>query len=268
MFFIEWKNIFFMAFTTWGILAVISRFFVAVFCFFLMRFFFLRYKKSKAESQSPNYYYSGLTLFYGSVGIVLLFIGFQDLLQYAEILFINLETAFPDYDLAVMRGSYGWLSELLANLIRPIYLFLFIYAMIIFAIQIYPLEKFLHRKNFELWILGIAIILCATIYIPPLYLTIYAFMVLLYVIFALLLAFLVNLYLTGKIIKESVGIVRKRAFMNAVGFFLFLIGLIYSMRVGWTKVLLPGVPLDADVFFGDMVVLIAAIIYWRAFRTD
>jgi hypothetical protein len=251
----------------WEILAYVSRLSIAGLSMLMAIFFFKKYGESKASGTMPNYYFLGNSLFFLAMGSILLIVGvLEAMASFAEVKF-NFDTnRFPGY----VKGDNDllFLENLGSN---PIYVALTIFSLVMFSVQIFPLEIILGKKKIVSKFLLFAAALCILIYIPSIQFTYYSFGILLIAYFCVFLGLLMNCYLTGTIIKNSAGIVKKRAMMNFIGFFLFLIGLVWSMRVGWMDMILHlfGVdgPLDMDVLAGSIVMLFAMFLYWRGFST-
>ena len=217
-----------MAIDYWIFPAIISRFIVCIFCILLMLFFQNKYKISKKDGGTPNSYFTGLTWYFGVLGIILLLVGIEEILTVFGIFSIDLKTDFPGFDASATANTYGLLSKLSSNLLYPVFLMLLIICLVVFMIQIYPLEQILQRKKVIFWVLFSAVCANALIYIPFTLGTIYPYIAIFYGYFRnFSCVFLLNFYLTAVIIKQSAGEVRKRAIMNITGFFLFLFGLIW-----------------------------------------
>jgi hypothetical protein len=250
-------------------LAIISRFVVVVFGVIFMLFFLKRYQKSKIDSPSPNIYFLGQTLFFVCLSVLIFLVALQELLLYLNIITTDLtDWQFPNYDEnAAMFG-------LLKNLIRPIYIILQAIAILVFAVQIYPLETILGSKKIVSKLAVVSSISLGLIYIPFLTFTYYTLIVVFLGYIMLLVAFLVNFILTSKIIRQATGDVRRRAIMNITGFFIFLVGLVWTMRVGWTKAIGDIFNYDVpyhysfDVVFGDITILIAMYIMYSGVKEN
>lgn len=251
----------------WSIGGVITRLIVCLFCIYLTIFFRKKYVVTKTEGM-PNHYFHGLMWFFGMIALVMFGLFLTDYLNSAEIANFEVKGQFEGYG-PEMKEKFGLLSILLYNLMSPGYLMLSQVALLVFAAQMLPLEEMLNPKKPIFKTILIAVGLMCLIYIPGLALTIFAFIILLFGYLSLILAFFVNFIMTGMIIKRSTGIVRKRAFMNISGFFVFLIGMIWSMRVGWSEMIWSGFTnFDVDVVFGNIVMLISAIVYYFAFKSE
>jgi hypothetical protein len=249
----------------WAVISFISRFIIFILASLQMVFFYKKYKESK-EGISPNTYFLGNTFFFLAMALVMFLIGLQEMFSYFEIFNISFDsTNFPEYDTNTHQLYY--LENLGSN---PVYLGLTIFALVVFTIQIYPLEKILGKKNILSKILLLDCILCGIVFIPGIRLSLIEFIILNLAYLSLFLGFLMNFYLTGSLIKNSTGIVRKRAILNITGFFLFMVGIVWGMRVGWTEAILGifggSVPLDADVLVGSSIMLLAMYIYYQAFK--
>ncbi len=241
-----------------------SRLIISLIAFLLMGFFRKKYSETK-ESNTPNYYYFGNFLFFLANGIIILVVGIEEAFVY-----------YGKWDINLASAKFDWVARDTSQLLflenlgeNPIYVIIIIFSLCIFAAQIYPLERLLKRKLFISKLLVVEALLCGAIFVPFLTYTYYEFGILLISFITLFMGFLINFILTGKIIKESAGIVRKRAILNITGFSLYLVGLIWSMRVGWTKGLvgLFGMDgnLDQDVLVGNFLIFLAILLYWRGF---
>ncbi len=255
-----------MAFN-WEIAAFVSRLVISAIAFMMSYFFWGKYQESK-RGPSPNYYYFGNYGFFLANGIVILLVGLQELLDYFSIWEINFDSA-----------KFYWVNRdtsqlfLLENLgENPVYVILSIYATIIFFVQISPLESLLKQRKVVSRLLLVDIVLCALIFVPPLTYTYYEFVALILTYASIFLAFLVNFVLTAKIIKNSAGIVKKRAILNISGFSLYLLGLVWSMRVGWTQMILVAIgsagSLGMDVLVGNVIIFLAVLLYYRGFTAQ
>lgn len=251
----------------WEILAYISRLTIAILSLLMAGFFFKKYNDSKSSGTMPNFYFFGNSMFFLAMGAILLIVGIIEALASLSDVIFNLDTnRFPGY----IKGENDllFLENLGSN---PLYIALTILSLVVFSVQIFPLEIILGKKKIASKLLIFAACLCGLLYIPFLRFTFYTFGILLFAYFCVFLGLLMNCLLTGIVIKNSTGVVKKRAIMNFIGFFLFLIGLIWSMRVGWMDLILRNFgsdgPLDMDVLAGSIVMLLAMFLYWRGFST-
>ena len=251
----------------WYLVGWISRFAVAFISIWLFVFFWKRYEASKS-GPSPNMYFAGNALFFLTIGIVLILVGFQELMDYFKLWSVELDHAeFPWDD----GGDHNlYFANTLG--VNPIYVALSIVVVIVFAVQIMPLEIMLGKKKWLSKLLFTEAGLLGTVYIPLLTFTLYHFAVTVLAILCILLAFFMNFGLTASLIKNSTGIVRTRAIKNIGGFFLFLVGLVWGMRVGWTEGILAMFGMDGslqmDVVVGNLVILCAIYVYWSGFTSN
>lgn len=250
-------------------LAMISRFIVVIFGFLFMFFYLKRYNKSKIDGPSPNIYFLGQTLFFVCLAVLILLVALQELLLYMNIISIDLtDWSFPDYD------QHATMFLFLSNLIRPIYIILQAVAILVFAIQIYPLETILGSKKIVSKLAVVSSISLGLVYLPFLTYTYYTFIVVLIGYLILLVAFMVNFILTTKIIRQATGDVRRRAIMNITGFFIFLVGLVWTMRVGWTKAIGELINVNIiehysyDVVLGDITILLAMFVMYSGVKEN
>ena len=215
----------------------------------------------------PNYYFFGTSMFFLAMGTILLIVGIIEAMASISDKAFNFDTnRFPGY----VKGENDllFLENLGSN---PLYIALTIVSLVVFSVQIFPLEMILGKKKIASKLLVFAAALCGLLYIPFLRFTYYTFGILLFAYLCVFLGLLMNCLLTGTVIKNATGVVKKRAIMNFVGFFFFLIGLVWSMRVGWMDMILrifgSDGPLDMDVLAGSIVMLFAMFLYWRGFST-
>jgi uncharacterized membrane protein len=77
--------------------------------------------------------------------------------------------------------------------------------------------------------------------------------------------FLFNVFLTASVLNKTAGEVRKRALFNLIGFFSFIIGLLFSMKLGWLK----NVPSNhVETVVGNIIIAVSFYIYSLGFKTD
>ena len=200
-FLIRFANIQYIMWNEWNIAGVVTRIIISLYCGYLTFFFRKKHIASKAEGME-NQYFHGLMWFFGMLALVLGLLFISDYLSFAEIVDIQIKGKFVGYG-PEMKEKFGLLSILLYNLMSPGYLFLSQVALIVFAAQMLPLEEMLNPKKPIFKTILVALVLMCIIYIPGVALTIFAFIILLFGYLTIILAFFVNVFITGMVIKRS-----------------------------------------------------------------
>jgi hypothetical protein len=247
--------------TVAGVLAVVGRAATAILFGIIGARLQGKYRTAKEDGAPPETtrYFLGYSLFFFITGVTLLGVGADKLLQLLGKAPMEFTARFPYGD----PNDSGFL----ANFTRPLYLALLLLVLLLFATQVAPLEYMVWKKQYVTVFLVISTALVATVYIPALTYGLYSMIVIMTAFVAILLAFLLNFGMNLSIYFKTTGDLRRRAGFIAVGFFVFLIGLVWSMEVGWTKGLTGVSGYEWDVAVGSVIILGGGLLMFRGFKT-
>jgi hypothetical protein len=239
------------------ILAVIARGALIPVFGAMMLLFWRRYK-----SQSNKFFY-GYFLFFLSMTIVNTFVFIGELLGLFEInTLVNLMTLdFPYHD---ENREKLWIFY---NLVRPPYLLALVILYFAMGSQVQPLEFVLNHKQHLLSRgLFLSILLTIPIYFPAITYTIYTPIVVGYSMVLTIFGFLGNIGINLNLAIKSPGEIRRRSLLVLLGFFLFVLGLLWSLKMGWSELIYSGWNFNTDVILGSVIMLCSALCYFMAFR--
>ena len=224
--------------------------------------FWKKYKKSS------NKYFYGYFVFFIAILVVQIAVFIVDLYTYLgqEIQFDLLSTnPFADWS-DEHELSLGFVQ----NFVKPSYILIVIILCIALASQITPLEIFLNDKRHIMSrLLIVSLIGISLIYIPLDFFrySLYTQIVLVFAVFSMLIGFFVNIIVNLKLAITTIGEVRKRSIMVLLGFTFYILGLIWGARVGWSELIYVNWGYEEDVIFGNALLILSAILYYKGFKT-
>lgn len=173
------------------------------------------------------------------------------------------DARFPDY-----LPEYEQYYLFLDNFIRPSYLLIIIVLCIALSTQIQPLEIIQNQKRILSRLLLICVPLVILIYIPVIRHSYYSFIVAAISVVLIGFGLLFNILLSLRLAVKTIGEVRKRSILILLGFILYIVGLGWSARVGWSSAINPAWGGSHDVIFGSIVILISTLLYYLGYRTS
>lgn len=225
-------------------------------------FFYQKAKRSREEG-IPNKFFVGFGIVFFTMFCLQVGLTIDMFLKFNGIDF-NLDAPFVGYDDPAVVA----VVEPLDNLMRPLYILGFIAILIITAFMVYPLEEILGWKKTPLTKILLAIVpFVVLIYVPALTFSLYTFVVLICVFVGTAFGLVLNVGVNLKLAIQTPGEIRKRSMFVLLGFACFYIGLIWSLEVGWAKLLSPVFDLDHDVIFGCFVQELAVLFYRLGFSS-
>ena len=156
---------------------------------------------------------------------------------------------------------------LIFNLVRPPYLLALMILYIAFASQLQPLEIVLNQKSHLISRgLYLAVGLTILIYIPAMTYTLYTQIIVYFSLLLLIVGLFGNIGLNLYLAVRSPGKIRRRSYLVLIGFVLFIIGLLWSLKLGWSETLNPAWNFEIDVVIGSLISTISAFCYYLGFK--
>lgn len=229
--------------------------------FGMVALFRRRYKEQKSK------FFMGYLFFFLVIAAIQIGVFIFDILGYffPETGLSELSDArFADWD-----ESYKESLWLVSNLVRPSYILIIIVLCFALACQVQPLEIISGNKTH---LFSRPLFICSAIlwliYIPsPLFRYSLLTVILLSVSMSeICLGFAYNIFISIKLAIKTTGIVRKRSLSVLFGFIMYIIGMLWSAKTGWSEFFISHHQNEFDVIFGSILVIIAALLYYIGFR--
>lgn len=220
-------------------------------------YFYKGYKRSK-ETGFKNDFFFGNAVLFGFFTLMNLILSFY---------------VIPEWtDGTLIDGSkihFSWYEsptdpflELFNNQMRPRFLIFYFMLTLVFAAQVYPLEKIvgLEKTPFTKAMLVLGSLVWI-LWIPPLCNTYVGPIVVLASWASLLLGIILNVGVNLKLSIKSAGDLKKQSLIALFAFVLIVFGLIVSLEVG----LIPGLSYHWESAIGCVIEIIAIFLYRKAF---
>lgn len=247
------------------LLVVIARLALVIIYGYIMFFFRKGYTKSK-EAGFKNMFFLGyafmfLFLFLYSIGAFA-----NDLLDFLLESWSStaLETSFPKPSGLELNP----IVEFIENLYRPLFVLGLIACELIFAAQVYPLEKMLKwEKTPGVKAMIVSAALMLLLFIPALQWTIVSSLIIYLSIAGIGYGFVMNIAVNIKLAHASTGAIRRRSIMIILASLLFYIGFIWSLEVGWAK-FFGDLSIKWDIVFGSIAIAVSAFLFRTGFRSQ
>jgi hypothetical protein len=236
---------------------------LAIVFLYMTYFFYKKYSQSKIDG-FPNKFFVGFLLMFFILFIVSTVLFSYEVLDYVAPDSVSLlESNFPGYD-DPDNMARVWIT---ANLLsQPFYVASMIIAGLVFAGQIYPLEEIIGWSKTPLTkTILILSAMMTLVYIPAITYSIYSMMVVLALMLSVLFAAFINIGVNIKLARSSTGAIRTRSLYILMGLFLFYIGFIWSLEVGWAKLIYNQWGHTEDLYFGVILQIISTIFYSKGF---
>lgn len=239
-----------------NILALVARFSMVFVYFALFNYFGKGYKKSVAGGYK-NTFFLGNSVLFAILTLFNLLYGSYELYKSFAISPMSLMGYFPWY-----VESEDPLLDLMSNQMRPLFLIFYFLMSVVFAVQVYPLEKAIGwEKTPFVKIILITGSLNWLMWIPPLCNTHLSVVTVVAGFFSLILGLGVNIGVNLKLFIRSAGNLKKQSLLAIFTFLLLGLGLAISMELGWIST----VSYRWEVVIGCVLQGIAAIAYRNAF---
>lgn len=243
-----------------GLFAVIARG-ICVPVFIVMAVMFWRkYKRSENE------YFKGYFWFFIAITVIQLSTFAFDVLSLIDpsspIGELS-DARFPDHIV-----EYEQYYLFLENFVRPAYLLIIIILCIALATQVQPLEVIQNQKRILSRLLLLCVPLIGLMFIPIIRHSYYSFIAVLVALILIGFGLLFNIGVSLRLALKTVGEVQKRSVLILIGFILYIAGLGWSARVGWSSLINPEWGGSHDVILGSVVILISTLLYYLGYRTS
>ncbi|MHA1341584.1 MAG: hypothetical protein ACTSRZ_16740 [Promethearchaeota archaeon] len=151
----------------------------------------------------------------------------------------------------------------ISNLLRPIFILGLISLELLFAAQIYPLEKALNwNKTPGVKFMIITALAQFLLFIPIITWTVFGALIIYTTFAGLFYGFFMNIAVNIKLAISTTGEIKRRSIIIIFASFLFYLGFVWRLEVGWTRIIIPLLDeLRWDIVFGSFVIIIAAFLY-------
>jgi hypothetical protein len=239
-----------------NIVALIARFAMVFVYVFLFNYFYKGYKKSVAGGYK-NSFFLGNSVLFGILSLFNLFYGSYELYKSIATSPRLLTNYFPWY-----VASTDPLLDLMSNQMRPLFLLFYFLMSVVFAVQVYPLEKAIGwEKTPFVKIILITGSLNWLMWIPPLCNTYLSVVTVVAGFLSIILGMFVNIGVNIKLFINSTGNLKKQSLFAIIAFIILGLGLAISMELGWIS----AVSYRWEVVIGCVLQAIASFVYRKAF---
>ncbi|MBD3349973.1 MAG: hypothetical protein GF364_00625 [Candidatus Lokiarchaeota archaeon] len=238
--------------------AIIARILVVIVFLYMMLLFRSNYIMQKKDG-FENRFLSGYAFMF------LFLLGYQIVVTILEIVeyFSDFRTVELQQEFPIPEGlALNGLVIFLENLYKPIFILGLIALLILFAAQIYPLEKMLGWKSAPgtkaMLIISATMLL---IFIPGIAWTLPSAFILIACFAGVGYGFSMNIAVNVKMALTTTGAIRRRSIMIILASALFYVGFIWVLEIGWADLIWEGFSLDWDIIFGSTLIVISAFLY-------
>ncbi|MHA1820039.1 MAG: hypothetical protein ACTSVC_06165 [Promethearchaeota archaeon] len=227
-------------------------------------YFWRSYKTEK------NKFFYGYFLFFSGMMVIQFFAFLFDLVKF-------LDPTNPIGSLSTARFSdwsnnpdvYASNLMYVSNFVRPLYLAIFLVLLFAIGSQVYPLEILTEKKKKIISTLNFAwILFILSIYIPLEFFR-YSFYTVVILTIAMVLigiGLLYNIGMSLYLVFKTIGDVRRRSLLVLIGFFVMILGMAWSSRIGLSKTFFGIEDSNFDVIFSSILIGVSSIIYYLGFK--